>query len=245
MIDLHTHILPGIDDGARDMDEALELIRMAADNGTHILATSPHQNIPICDVQSVKTTFEALKSEIEKNDIDITIVPATEMFGTHDVVSKLKAGELLTVNNTRYPLVEFGFEESLENILLIMEQFVKSDYVPILAHPERYRCFYKNVEVLYDLYEMGIVMQINKGSIFGQFGRHAQWVADTMLSHRLVAVAASDAHDSVYRTPVLSEFAKYIDDNYGHGCSPLLLEENPRRIIEDKEVFWESPIPFY
>ncbi|MDD6276071.1 MAG: hypothetical protein PUB20_04540 [Clostridia bacterium] len=247
MIDLHTHILPGLDDGAQDLKESLNMANMAAKNGTKIIVATPHRNLPGYKkrgAEDIKAAFEALKSGIEVVGLDVRVLCGSENFGSRDIADKLDSGQLLTINGTRYVLVEFDFDERVEEIFAITDLLLRSGYIPIVAHPERYSCFYEDLSGLYELYSFGAVLQINKGSVLGHFGRRVQYVADAILSHRLAAVAASDAHDIYDRTPDLSEFAEILDIRYGEGCSPLLLEENPKRIIEGREVFWESPVPF-
>ena len=248
MIDLHTHILPFIDDGAEDFDESLMMLEMAKKSGTKILAATPHCNIPggfKATPEEVKNTFLQLKKEALKREIDIILAGGMEIFGTEDVAEQLCDGELITINNTKYPLVEFDFFEDTDYIFYVLKRIIDKGFTPIIAHPERYECFYENPELLFNLYKIGAVIQINKGSVFGAFGSKAEKVADIILSHRLAVVAASDAHSCQYRTPVMSDLARYLDENYGSGCSPLILEENPKRILSNKDVFWEEPIPFY
>lgn len=246
MIDLHTHILPALDDGAESLRESLEMAQTAVRNGTEIIVATPHRNLHGAKrkgTDDVKAAFEALKSGIAVVGLNLKVVLGSENFRSHDMVERLEAGELLTINSTKYVLVEFDFNEEEQDIFTIVERLTKHGYIPVVAHPERYTCFYTNVGGLYDLYKSGAVLQINKGSVLGQFGKRVQRVADIALSHRLAAVAASDAHDTYSRDTDLSEFAKVLDIRYGEGCSPLLLEENPRRIIEGREIVWESPVP--
>lgn len=246
MVDIHTHILPGFDDGASDIYDALEMAQNAFDNGTKIIVATPHSNIPGApprDCRELKNAVSQLNEIISESGIDLTVLSGMEIFGTDDVAKKLKDKELLTINDTMYPLIEFDFEEDALSMFRILESVRKEGYTPIIAHPERYRCIAENIHLVYELYRMGVVVQINKGSIRGRFGKNASVTAEILLNHRLVAVAASDTHSIFSRTPDLSDFSVFLDMNFGHGCSSLLLEENPGRIISGKEVLWESPIP--
>lgn len=246
MIDIHTHILPFLDDGAEDFDESLTMLEMAKQSGTTLVVATPHCNIPDFfqnTTEEIKRTFLQLKKKSEDMKTGVILAGGMEIFGTEDVAEKLCDGKLITLNNTKYPLVEFDFYEDADYIFFVLQKIIDKGYVPVVAHPERYACFAESPEKLFELYKMGAVIQINKGSILGAFGERAEYVADIILSHRLAAVAASDAHSSLYRTTVMSDFAEYLDENYGDGCSPLLLKENPRRILQNKDVFWENPIP--
>ena len=248
MTDLHTHILPFLDDGAEDTEEALIMLEMARNSGTKNIVATPHCNMPDFfrnSSEEIRQRFSELKNEAAKQQIDINLFEGMEIFGTEDVAEKLCDGKLFTLNNTKYPLIEFDFYEDPEYIFFVLRKVISKGYVPIVAHPERYECFFENPEMLYSLYKTGSVIQINKGSVLGSFGEKPKIVADILLSHRLAAVATSDAHSSVRRTTVMSEFARYLDENYGDGCSPLLLRENPTRILQNKDIFWEDPLPIH
>ncbi len=248
MIDLHIHILPGLDDGAADMEEAAEMAEIAAFSGTSVIAATPHCNMAgIFDTiwgGEYQEKWQGLRRVLAERGIPLTVAAGMELFGTADLPEKLRAGELITLNNSRYPLVEFDFQEEADFIFLVMERLLHAGFQPVLAHPERYSCVAENLQMVYELYRMGVVIQINKGSVLGRFGRRVQRTVNAILRHRLAAAAASDAHGCDFRTPDLSDFRKALDLNYGEGCSPLLLEENPRRILADQDVLWESPIPF-
>ncbi len=246
MIDLHTHVLPFLDDGAEDMEMAVEMLRMAKENSTKIVIATPHCNIRhVFDssAEIIRKVFSELKTELKKHEVDITIAGGMEIFGTEDIAEKLAEGKLLTLNNTKYALVEFDFYEDEEYIFFVVQKLIDRGYVPVVAHPERYECFAEKPDELFNLYKTGAVIQVNKGSVLGSFGEKVQYVSDIILSHRLASVAASDAHSCEYRTPVLSYFAEYLDENYGEGCSSLLLRENPGRILSGKDILRENPIP--
>ncbi len=247
MVDIHSHILPGYDDGATDVYDTLEMLRVAAINGTKAIVATPHSNLPGAPARNcteIKRIVSRLNQVAQKENIGITVLSGMEIFATDDVAQKLKAGELLTVNDTKFPLIEFDFETDSFYIFRVLESVLKEGYTPIIAHPERYRCIAENVHLAYELYRMGVVIQINKGSVRGRFGKKAAAAAAAILNHRLAAVAASDSHNLFTKTPDLSEFAIFLDVNFGAGCSSLILNENPNRIINGEDVYWQSPIPF-
>ena len=248
MIDLHIHILPGMDDGSPDLRESVEMAQLAADCGTRVLVATPHCNM----THMYENTYSAdyrrrflrLQEELEQKEPSLRLLEGMEIFVTGNVVEKLRSGELICLIHTRYPLVEFDFEAEESEITIQLDRLLQGGYTPVLAHPERYRCVNHNLNAVYQWYRMGVVIQINKSSVLGGFGRRVQRTVDAILRHRLAAVAASDAHSSEIRTPDLSHLQKVLDWDYGDGCSWLLLEENPSRILEDREVLWEDPIPF-
>ncbi len=247
MVDIHSHILPGYDDGAADVYDTLEMLRVAAENGTKVIVATPHSNLPGAPARNcseIQKHVSLLNQVAKKEKIDITVLSGMEIFATEDVAKKLKAGELLTINGTKFPLIEFDFETDSFFIFRVLESVLKEGYTPIIAHPERYRCIAENISLVYELYRMGVVTQINKGSVRGRFGKKAAVAAGAILNHRLAAVAASDSHNIFAKTPDLSEFAIFLDMNFGEGCSSLILNENPKRIVSGEDVYWQSPIPF-
>lgn len=248
MIDLHIHILPGMDDGSPDLRESVEMAQLAADCGTKVLVATPHCNMTHMYENTYsadyRNRFLRLQQELEAREPSLRLLEGMEIFAAGNVAAKLRRGELICLNHTRYPLVEFDFEEEESEITFQLGQLLDAGYTPVLAHPERYRCVSRNYNAVYQWYQMGVVIQINKGSVLGGFGRRVQRTVDAILRHRLAAVAASDAHSCEFRTPDLSHLRKVLDWNYGEGCSWLLLKENPARILENQEVLWEDPIPF-
>lgn len=248
MIDLHIHILPGIDDGSPDLEESVEMAQIAADCGTRVIVATPHCNMTHMYENTYsadyRRRFSYLKQALAEAEPSVQLLEGMEIFCVGDVAGKLRSGELICLNHTRYPLVEFDFEAEEFEITDQLERLLNAGYTPVLAHPERYRCVSRNLGAVYQWYQMGVVIQINKGSVPGGFGRRVQRTVDAILRHRLAAVAASDAHSCEIRTPDLSRLQEVLDWEYGDGCSWLLLEENPSRILQDREVLWDNPIPF-
>ena len=229
MIDLHTHILPGLDDGASSWEDALEMAQMAVDSGVTVLAATSHSNLPHQRediwVETYNRCLEKLKRLLVEEKIPLQLAAGMEIYASDDVVQKLKRGMLLTLNQTRYVLVEFPMNVPAFKIYQVMDRLLEGGYLPVLAHP-------------------GVVIQVNKGSILGRFGETVRQTADSILRHRLAAVAASDAHSPVWRTTSMDLLAGTLERKYGESCPWLLLEENPGRILEGRQVLWEEPIPY-
>lgn len=246
MIDLHTHILPGLDDGASSWEDALEMAQTAAETGTRILAATAHSNIPGQDLSAwvgrYRRQFETFRRLLEQEKIPLQLASGMEIFAGEDLTGRLRRGELLTINKTRYPLVEFAMDTEAFLVYRTADRLLEAGYVPILAHPERYRCVQRTPEHVYEWYRMGAVIQMNKGSILGRFGERVKRTADSLLRHRLVSLAASDAHSPLVRTTAMDELTRLLERRYGSGCPWLLLEENPARILRGEQVVWEEPI---
>lgn len=248
MIDLHIHILPGIDDGAQSWDDAVEMAQIAVDSGVRVIAATSHSNLPASihteEAQRYFGQLERFRRLLDQEKIPLTVVCGMEIFAEGNFLERLKREKLLTLNHTRYALMEFALHEAASEIYRVLAEVKKEGFYPVLAHPERYLCVQKVPAHVYEWYQMGTVIQINKGSVLGRFGRKVQRTVESLLRHRLAAVAASDAHSPVIRTPDMGELQRILSQEYGEGCSRLLLSENPRRILENKKVLWDRPIPY-
>ena len=252
MIDLHIHIVPGIDDGAENMEDALEMAAAASDSGVRAAAASSHGNLPGRDLFAWKDRYKEqlalFQARLNEEGIPLEVYPAMELFAggispdgrrvtsAVAVEEGLEQGSLLTVNGSRYSLVEFDFGTTGNYIEQTLKRLIQGGYIPVLAHPERYRCVRRHPDLLYRYYQMGAVLQVNKGSILGEFGERVRQTAHWILGQRLAGIAASDAHDPLLRTPDLEEVWDALDFHYGTGCAELLLSENPCRILHNKRI---------
>ena len=192
MIDLHTHILPGLDDGASSWEDALEMAQMAVDSGVTVLAATSHSNLPHQRediwVETYNRCLEKLKRLLVEEKIPLQLAAGMEIYASDDVVQKLKRGMLLTLNQTRYVLVEFPMNVPAFKIYQVMDRLLEGGYLPVLAHPERYHCVQHIRAHIYEWQQMGVVIQVNKGSILGRFGETVRQTADSILRHRLAAI---------------------------------------------------------
>lgn len=240
MIDIHCHILYGVDDGADTLAESIEMAKMAYRNGTRVIAVTPHSNTPGSRHNfwndGLKERFLEVKNAVKEAGIPLQILSGQEIFGKGDIAELLKSGDLITLNGSRYPLIELPFKERSENVLKKLESVLAEGYVPIVAHPERYEFVTENFDSLIKIQKMGCLLQINTGSLDGNFGRGAKLNAKKMLNHHAVHVVASDAHSPYVRTPVLGDAHEYISENYSTDFADRLLLRNPKAILENKTI---------
>ncbi len=249
MTDLHIHILPGLDDGASSWEDALEMAQMAVESGVRMLAATSHANLPGEERRPGKTQryfaqLERFRKLLEQEDIPLKVSGGMEIFAGGDYLERLRRGELLSLNQTSYVLVEFPMDCQASAIYRAVQDSERAGYRPVLAHPERYHCVQRVPAHVYEWYGMGAVIQMNKGSLLGRFGERVRRTSDSLLRHRLVCVAASDAHSSYVRTPHMAELWEELEDKYGHRAAWLLLEENPSRILAGKDIRREKPVPY-
>ena len=240
MIDLHTHILPGLDDGSPDLETSVLMAAVAAESGvTHLVAT-PHSNqrgaFENYASPALQVRFDCLRTAVREAGIPLELSLGMEIFGTGDVPRLLREGRLLTLNGGRYLRIEFGFHEDPLRIERLLDALLADGYWPVVAHPERYYGLQRMPNYLFDWANRGIVLQVNKGSLFGRFGRGAQALAAAMLERGLVGCVASDAHGPDVRTPDLAGAWDYLAERCSEELARCLLEDNPGRILRSEPL---------
>ena len=177
MVDLHTHILPHLDDGAFDLETSVRMADLAARSGVFHMAATSHGNYYDYTLEEYRENFERLQAELRDREIPVKLYSGMEIFMDEKAADLLDLGELLTLNGTRYVLVEFDFEENVEKVYKYIADLQTRRYNIVLAHPERYLFVQRDPEFAYFLAEQGCALQVNKGSVLGQFGRRCRNLA--------------------------------------------------------------------
>ena len=240
MIDIHSHILPGLDDGAHDIYDTLEMVSLAAKSGIKAMVATPHCNIPggyknyFSDtyVETVKTVREA----VHREKLPVNILPGVEVFATENIGSLLQEGKIMPLNQSKYLLMEFAFDEDPKYVKHIVKKVQELGAIPVIAHAERYEFVQQEPNLIYELRKQGIPIQINKGSFQGRFGRRAMKAAYMFLNHNLVSVVASDAHSPYQRTPYMKDVYGELLEHYPKNYLDMIFKENPRRICENEPI---------
>lgn len=240
MIDLHCHILPGVDDGAATPEESCRMAQMAADNGVTALVATPHCNLPGWREnylsRELRDRFLDLARLIKEREIPLRLHTGAEVFVTSEVPRLIREKKLLTLAGSRYLLVEFDFEESGVFAERMLDAIRAEGLIPVVAHPERYAFVQEDPHCLHRWTRKGFVLQLNKGSLLGAFGRRARQTAFWCLDEGCVHLIGSDAHSPYRRTPRLSEAWDLVADYAIPEIADFLLQENPERILQDRPV---------
>ncbi len=239
MIDIHSHILPELDDGSQSLRESLAMARMAVDSGVTAMVVTPH-----CEgdrAREVRESWELLKEALEESEIPLKLYPGMEIFGTPNTVRYLQEGKLFTLNGSRYPLVEFSFRSDGEEETAILRSLRKAGYVPIVAHPERYSYVQRDPGLVNRWFQMGCCLQVNRGSLLGRFGRHARYVGMELVERGFASVVASDAHSSRQRTPWMEDIWNLLSRDISPLCARTLLKDNPQKILKNQQLFRGEP----
>ena len=240
MIDIHCHILPGFDDGASCMEEAIDMANLAAMSGVSTILCTSHFR---CDTASpeaqsaqINRLYRKLKEELAATDIPIELLPGAELLCLPDTPRYLERGVIPTLNGTKYLLCEFLFNESPAYMNDMLERIAALGYTPVVAHPERYAAVRHDLRIASHWFGNGYLLQINKGSILGSFGSRIKAAALEMLYSGLCHMIASDAHSAKARTPVMKNLVDFLEKRYNPDYISLLLERNPARLIKGQPM---------
>lgn len=234
MIDLHCHILPGLDDGSGSIEESLEMARVAAEEGVRTIVATPH--CLIGGARDVKTGVMLLRELLQEEDIPLRLYPGMEIFGTYDTARLLRENRLLTLNGSRYPLIEFSFHTDGEEETDILENVIRAGYQPLVAHPERYDYICYNPKLANRWKKMGCLFQVNRGSLLGRFGEEAQQMGMELVQRGFATVVATDAHSPRMRTPRVRDVHRLLSRAVSPFAAELLLGSNPQRILKNEEL---------
>ncbi|MBQ8605917.1 MAG: hypothetical protein IJ408_04200 [Clostridia bacterium] len=231
LIDIHTHILFGMDDGAKTKEDTLELLQEAYDGGTRAVFFTPHNDRGGFDLEKASAHTSELAPVIRERFPGLRIYGGCEVLYSHSVADSLLAGQIPTMNGTQYVLCEFMPGIFGSEALSAVRNIVNCGYIPIIAHAERYiNLRKKNISELID---NGALIQLNAKAVLGKRGFAVKRVCKDLLRGALVHFIASDAHNMKNRSSDLSECAKYIEKKYGKERMQELFYDNPNHIINN------------
>ena len=197
MKDLHSHIIYGVDDGSESIEESLELLKCAVNQGMTDIMCTPHymeETEYICNNKEKLNRLKTLKNKIKEENININLYLGNEVFYTNRFLELLNNKEITTLNNSKYLLLELSVFQEYPNTKLIIYNLIQEGYKVILAHPERYTYFDKSLTYVKELKEMGVLMQCNYLSLFGRYGKSAKDLCERILKNGLADFLATDIH---------------------------------------------------
>jgi protein-tyrosine phosphatase len=203
MIDIHAHILPGIDDGADTIETSLEMLKIAEEDGIKRIIATPHYYTGHfeTDYKEVVKLVKDLTITAQENNINIEILPGQEVFLDNNTINQYKSEIISTINNSKYMLVELPFNEIPSYTFDMIYELRVQGITPIVAHPERYSYIVNKPSTINQFIDEGCLFQITSGSIMGMFGKSVQKTAETLITHRICHFVASDAHTINKRCP--------------------------------------------
>ena len=232
LYDIHCHILPGVDDGAKNMDIALELIEKEIEAGVETIILTPHFRKEMFepDMEDIWDAYDELVYETRYKNIRLYL--GCEFHANMEMVETLDRDLRPTLADSCYVLTEFAHNSTRAFIKERADALLTSGYRPIIAHIERYRATRKDFDLIADLIDMGCEMQVNADAIIGKDGLGAQRFCKKLIQEDMLHYVGSDAHNLRGRAPHLGECCEYLKKHTGRLYTSRIMRDNPSKIIE-------------
>lgn len=243
LIDIHTHILPGFDDGAKTEEDSLEMARAAVAEGITTVVATPHHRNGVFDNEreSIEKWVDILNELLEKENVPLTVLPGQETRINGEMIEELENGTILPINHSRHVFVELPFSSVPRYTGQMLFDIQLQGYIPIIVHPERNQELVERPEKLYDFVKKGALTQLTTGSLIGEFGKDAQKFSRQIIEANLVHFVATDAHNTTTRRFNLSEAYNIIQKDFGSDYFYMYLE-NAELMANDQNVNRPEPM---
>jgi protein-tyrosine phosphatase len=237
-IDIHSHILPGVDDGAQTMAQSLEMLKTAAMQGINGIVLTPHNKAHRHSISaaSLKERTKQLQVEARNHNIPITLYPGMEIFYRDGVSQMLEDGELATMADSRYVLIEFDPMEQFSYIRSAIYELTSCNYTPILAHVERYSCFLTKPDNIRYVIENGGLIQVNASSCTGDMGFKGNQFIKKLIKDHLIHFIATDTHDNDRRAPNFAGCVRYLEKKTDASYMKRLFFGNAALMIQNESL---------
>ena len=245
MIDIHCHILPGIDDGAKDLATSLEMARMAVEDGTETIVCTPHIMPGVFDNTpgDIRARVDRLAAELDAHGLPLRLLPGSDAHMRPDFVAALTSDRVQPIGRGHYVLFEPPHNVAPPRIDESLFNIAAAGWIPVLTHPERLAWLADRYDLVAELVTAGVLMQVTAGSITGVFGDRPRHLAERMLGDGLVHVVASDAHNARRRNPRMSAAVARCRELVGDTEARHLVVTRPKIIVEDGPVASMPPLP--
>lgn len=238
MIDMHSHILPGIDDGAKSIEESIEMIKEAYKAGFTAIVSTSHYIEDSYDASKQKRyeLIKIIEKRLENENIDITIYNGAEAYVNTNLNDLIKKEELVTINETKYLLIELPMNNKIIYLNEIISELKDNGIIPIIAHPERYSYVQKDPKILNDLIDQGVLFQSNYGSLIGKYGKDAQKAVKKLLKNNMIQLLGTDTHRSNSTYTQMDEIIKKFTKLLGKEKFEILSTVNPLKVIANEKI---------
>lgn len=245
MIDLHCHILPGIDDGSKSLEMSLQMARIAVADGIRTLACTPHiyPGLYMNDAAGITAARDALQAALDEHGIALQLTTGADVHLVPGLVHGLRTGRIPSLNRTRYVLLEPPHHVAPPRFAELVFDLVANGYTPVITHPERLTWVETHFETFVDLTRQGAWMQVTAGSLTGVFGSRAQYWGERFVGEGLTHILATDAHSIGRRVPVLSEALAVAERLLGREEAQQLVQGRPSAIMDDLPPGQAAPLP--
>ncbi len=239
MIDIHAHILPGLDDGPSSMEESMEMARLAYEDGTKTMVATPHNRdvVSTSSWPDVRSLVNQMNRHLDSEGIDLRLLLGMENHLEMDIPDQLEKGLAVPIENTQYILVELPFEVYPFYTDDVLFQIQLRGFRPIIVHPERTNAIQEDPQILVDLIEKGALSQVTSDSILGRFGKNVEEFTKEILKQNLVHIIASDCHTAYgSRKPSMSEGLHAAAKVVGHLAANMMVNDIPDAVVNDRKL---------
>ena len=245
MIDLHCHLLPGIDDGAPNLDTALAMARIAVADGIRVTACTPHiyPGLYENDAAGIRKAIAALQLMLDRQGIALRLVEGADAHVVPELLDGLKRGRIPTLAGSRYFLFEPPHHVAPPRLEETAFNAMAAGFLPVVTHPERLTWIESHYEIFQRMAKAGVWMQLTAGAVTGRFGRKPQYWAEKMLDEGLVAIIATDAHRADKRPPLLAEAREAAARRLGAAEATHLVLTRPQGILDHQPPSILPPLP--
>jgi protein-tyrosine phosphatase len=245
MIDLHSHILPGIDDGSSSLAMSLEMARIAVADGIRTMACTPHiyPGLYMNDAAGIRGACDALQAVLRENAIDLQLTTGADVHLVPGLIEGLRAGSIPSLHGTRYVLLEPPHHVVPPRFAESVFQLITAGYVPVITHPERLTWMDDHYPTMRQLVQAGAWMQITAGALTGMFGPRPKYWGERFIGDGLAHILATDAHSSTRRVPVMSEGLAVAEKLLGREEALLLVTGRPGALMRDLPPSQVAPLP--
>lgn len=233
LIDIHSHILPGLDDGAPDMATSVEMSRIAVADGITSIVCTPHILPGLYENTSdgIHAAATRLREVLVEKGIPLEIFIGADVHVAPDLVDKLRSGSVPTLNGSRYFLLEPSHRVLTPRLQEFAERLIGAGFVPIITHPERLQWIQASYEVIRNLNRIGCLMQITAGSVLGEFGKVPLYYSERLLDEGRVDIVASDAHGTGRRRPTLARAREAVAMRVGESEARAMVQNRPEAVL--------------
>ena len=235
--DIHCHIVPGVDDGATDIEETGKLLRMEYEQGVRTIIATPHFRFRMFETsaEKVKEQFKLVEKAAAEVASDLHVYLGCEFHTNMEMISMLRENKVMTMAGSRYVLTEFSHNSEENYIRERLSTLLSGGYKPIVAHIERYEATRTSMDFVEELVDMGVCMQINADSITGKDGFFTKRYCNRVMKQDLLHFVGSDCHNSTKRISRIGEASRVVTAKFGQDYADELFIRNPERILEKKK----------
>jgi protein-tyrosine phosphatase len=245
MIDIHSHILPGLDDGVQGIEEALRMCELASEDGISTVVATPHHlnGVYQNSRETVLRATQALNTAVRDRGLEIEVLPGSDTHLDARVLDELEGESVMTINdNRRFLLLELPRFTSFDHVKKMIFGMKLMGVTPVISHPERNSTIMEDTGLLYELIGIGALVQITAGSLTGGFGKATKRNALLLLESNMAHIIATDAHNASTRPPLLSRAVELVSGEVGPEEARMMVLDTPEAVINGTAPRIKKPI---